>query len=132
MSRIKPLFVLIAAMTALAAPAPALAAEGAVDDLIDRIWIAEPEDENRPGVMRIFLRDGTLLQDSCFETYRLSRWEMSGDATISWDEDGTEIGAELTFVDDERLTLTLQLGSDSYEQRFVPAEVPFICPDLPT
>ena len=46
---------------------------------MDRVWVqAEPSD--MPGQMRIFLSDGTLVMDSCWEVYRLAahplRWQL--------------------------------------------------------
>src|SRR5690606_3675735 len=43
-------------------------------DLTNRVWVKE-DDGGLPGVMRIFLSDGTLVQDSCWETHRLSEWK---------------------------------------------------------
>lgn len=126
MSRIATL-----AAAVLMLAAPALATEAALAPFVDRVWVAAEPEDGRPGDKRIFLSDGTLVQDSCFETYRLSRWEPMGATTVRWDEDGAEIVAELTG-DETELELVLHLGhGDTVEQRFVPAEVPFVCPDLP-
>jgi hypothetical protein len=29
--------------------------------------------------MQVYLSDGTLISDSCFETYRLSSWRLEGE-----------------------------------------------------
>ena len=35
-----------------------------------------------PGSFRIFLADGTLVMDSCFETYRIAEWRATGETTL--------------------------------------------------
>lgn len=85
-----------------------------------------------PGTLRIFTADGTLLMDSCFETYRLSRWSMESDSVVFWQEDGADIRATVVAVDAEQLVLRLALvGGDQVEQRYRSAIVPFTCPDMP-
>lgn len=81
--------------------------------------------------MRLFLSDGTLLMDSCWETYRLSNWTMESDRLIRWQEDTAELHAEVLSLDESALTLQLRLRSGTEEQRFVPASVPYVCPDMP-
>ena len=43
----------------------------------------------------IFLPDRTLMQDSCFETFRLSKWGAAGNL-IRWQEDTLPVEAEIT------------------------------------
>ena len=50
--------------------------------LVDRVWTKA--DGDLPGIMKIFLSDGTLVQDSCWETHRLSSWELTSDTTLNW------------------------------------------------
>jgi hypothetical protein len=96
----------------------------------NRVWV-RPGEMNPLGSMKIFLGDGTLLSDSCFETYRLSRWRSEGQGSIAWQEDGIDIHAEVLNVGDDELVLQMQLASGSEQHRFVPAEVPYLCPDMP-
>lgn len=84
-----------------------------------------------PGSMQIFLADGTLVSDSCWETYRLSNWQQVSDTEISWDEDGMTINAEIASLTPEELVLNLKLIGGDQEQIFVPASVPYLCPDMP-
>ena len=84
-----------------------------------------------PGVIRIFLSDGTLVQDSCWETHRLSKWAMTGDADLSWNEDGMDIAASIISVNSSELHLQLQLGSDKVDEYYTTATVPYVCPDIP-
>ena len=119
-------------------PATAQDTEDATDDagddaenpLLDKVWVRSDTDPNLPGSMQIFLGDGTLVTDSCWETYRLSKWQQVSDSAISWDEDGMTINADIASVSATELVLNLKLGSDVQEQRFVTADVPYVCPDM--
>ena len=79
---------------------------------------------------RCFLSDGTLISDSCFETYRLSSWRLDGEELV-WSEDGIDIRARLVSVDADTLVLSLALRDGEEEQRFTAATVPYVCPDMP-
>lgn len=104
---------------------------GASDNpLLNKVWVRIDADPALPGPMQIFLGDGTLVSDSCWETYRLSRWQQVSDSTINWDEDGMTINAEIARVTDTELVLNLTLGEEVQEQRFVSATVPYVCPDM--
>lgn len=98
--------------------------------LTDRVW-TKAEDNGLPGVMRIFLSDGTLVQDSCWETHRLSQWELTSDTAIKWNEDGMDIDADIVSLSEAELVLSLKLGGTAQEEKYVAATVPYVCPDLP-
>lgn len=83
------------------------------------------------GTLLIFTEDGTLLMDSCFETYRLCKWSMVGDSVVTWQEDGVEIRATIAAASPTELTLRIALKAGEAEQHFRPATVPFTCPDMP-
>ncbi len=113
------------------------AAEDATDEagenenpLLNKVWIRADADAAQPGPMQIFLGDGTLVSDSCWETYRLSKWQQVSDSAISWDEDGMTINADIASVSATELVLNLKLGSDVQEQRYTTATVPYVCPDM--
>jgi hypothetical protein len=97
---------------------------------VDHAW-TRADDAAPRGSLWIFLSDGTLLQDSCFETHRLSRWTSVGDGTVRWDEDGAEIRATIERATDDSLVLRLHLVGGDEERRFVRAPAPDVCPDLP-
>jgi len=99
--------------------------------LLNRVWVRADADPSLPGPMQIFLEDGTLVTDSCWETYRLSKWQQVSDTAISWDEDGMTINADIASLSPTELVLNLKLGSDIQEQRFVLATVPYVCADMP-
>ncbi|RUT35163.1 hypothetical protein EMQ25_04250 [Arsenicitalea aurantiaca] len=96
----------------------------------NRVWVME-ESGDLPGVIRIFLSDGTLVQDSCWETHRLSPWTSTSETSLSWTEDGAEIKAEILSVSATQLRLQLDLNGTLEEQSYRAAEVPFVCPDMP-
>jgi len=96
--------------------------------LLNKVWVRS--DADLPGPMQIFLADGTLVSDSCWETYRLSRWQQVSESAISWDEDGMTINADIASLTENELVLSLKLGDDVTEQRFTTAEVPYVCPDM--
>lgn len=97
-------------------------------ELTGRMWVRT--DPAAPvGDMRAFLSDGTLLMDSCWETYRLVHWRQSGQ-TLTWDEDGMEIQAEIVSLTEQELHLRLNLVDGPKDQRYQPATVPFTCPDM--
>ena len=104
--------------------------ETAADPLLNKVWVMTPED-GRPGVMRIFLADGVLIQDSCWETYRLSDWRREADGKIVWNEDGMDVGAVVDEVSDNALTLRLLLHAEEKVETYRAAASPFVCPDMP-
>ena len=120
---------------------PAMAQEATSDEAVDgesprrlltnRVW-SRVETDGLPGKKVIFLSDGTLVQDSCWETYRLSPWSMTSETALSWNEDGMDIPAEIVSITGEELVLKLSLvGGATDEQRYRVAELPYLCPDIP-
>jgi hypothetical protein len=102
----------------------------AANPLLNKVWVRTDADPSLPGPMQIFLGDGTLVSDSCWETYRLSKWQQVSETAISWDEDGMTINADISSVSATELVLSLKLGSDVQEQHFALASVPYVCPDM--
>jgi len=98
--------------------------------LINRVWVRQDSSDALPGVMHIFLADGTMVSDSCWETYRLSNWQQLSETEIAWDEDGMTINADIASLTSEELVLSLKLVGGVEEQRFAPASVPYLCPDM--
>ena len=101
------------------------------DDLTDRVWVKAGDETALPGVIRIFLSDGTLVQDSCWETHRLSAWQRAGENALSWSEDGMDIKADIVTLTADELVLSLKLIGGDVEERYTPATVPYLCPDIP-
>ena len=107
----------------------ATAAQAKADEFTDRVWW-RTDQGSAPGAMQVFLSNGTLISDSCFETYRLSSWRQDGDA-ITWSEDGAEISARVASVGAAELVLRVSLTGGEEEQHFSAATVPYVCPDMP-
>ena len=97
-------------------------------DFLGKAWIST-DPAAAAGSLRMFLPDGTLLMDSCLETYRLARWRTIDGGRIEWQEDGARIQAEVTQPARDRLRLRLQLGRETREENYRLARVPFTCPD---
>ncbi|MFT0859968.1 hypothetical protein [Ancylobacter sp. G4_0304] len=57
---------------------PAEAKTEATQALVGRVWVEQKPGNGLPGVMRIFLADGTLVMDSCWETYTLRNGSAPG------------------------------------------------------
>ncbi|WP_323013647.1 hypothetical protein [Devosia sp.] len=111
-------------------PESAGEAEETDNPLLNKVWVRIDADPALPGPMQIFLADGTLVSDSCWETYRLSKWQQVSDMEISWDEDGTTINADIATLTHDELVLTLKLGEDVQEQHYISAQAPYVCPDM--
>lgn len=94
---------------------------------IGRIWVSTTPGHSR-GTLMIFLPDRTLLMDSCFETYRISKWGAEGDR-IRWIEDSIPIEATVSMPNENELRL--QLAGQDRVQSFVVATAPTVCPDMP-
>lgn len=105
-----------------------MTAEG---DLTNRVWVKSGDAAALPGVIKIFLTDGTLVQDSCWETHRLSPWLMTSASSVSWNEDGIDIKADIVTLTANELVLSLKLKGGDVEERYAPAAVPYVCPDIP-
>jgi hypothetical protein len=94
---------------------------------IGRVWQDTTPGSPRGSII-IFLPDRTLVQDSCFETFRLSKWGAEGNL-IRWQEDTLPIEAEISRPGPEELILKLR--GQEREKSFVSASVPYVCPDMP-
>ena len=125
------------ALAATLAASPATAQEGMTfapmvgASLTERFWVQSEADTGLPGSMMLFLSEGTMLQDSCWETYRLSNWQMTSDESLSWEEDTATIEADIVELNEAELILALHLGDEIVEKRFTAAPVPYVCPDMP-
>jgi hypothetical protein len=94
---------------------------------IGRIWRASTRGSPLGAIM-VFLPDRTLLIDSCYETFRVSKWGVAGNR-IRWLEDTIPIEAEvITPSKDE---LILRVAGQGRDQTFVAMTDPWTCPDMP-
>lgn len=124
-----------APQTAPPPPPPSAAQLSEADELgqpadprfIGKIWVSTTPGHAR-GTMMIFLPDRSLLMDSCFETYRISKWGAQGER-IRWIEDTIPIEATISMPSENELNL--QLAGQDKVQSYVTATVPYVCPDMP-
>src|SRR3569833_3977672 len=105
--------------------------DAAATDLTNKVWVKAGEEAALPGGIKIFLSDGTLVQDSCWETHRLSAWQKTAANQVSWNEDGMEIKADIVTLTADELVLSLKLKGGDVEEHYVPSVVPATCPDMP-
>ena len=98
--------------------------------LVGKVWLST-DPSAAPGTLRIFLPSGTLLMDSCGETYRLAEWRALDEDRIEWTEDAARIEAQITRLTDDELHLRLQLRGETKDESYRLAKAPAICPDMP-
>jgi len=99
--------------------------------LTNKVWVKAGDDAALPGVIKVFLSDGTLVQDSCWETHRLSPWQMTDAKSLTWNEDGMDIKADIVTLTADELVLSLKLKGGDVQEHYKPAPVPSACPDMP-
>ncbi|TPE48850.1 hypothetical protein [Amaricoccus solimangrovi] len=103
-------------------------------EITDRVWLDETPGAPR-GAFLAFLSDGTLIQDSCGELWRLSPWRRVDATTLVWEEDGATIRAEIALAGDSELALAIAPPGGEAEtgggmtRRFRAAEAPMVCPE---
>src|SRR5687768_11536499 len=115
-------------------PAPDASPAGAQPQTPTRAFVGKTWLSTDPaaaqGTIRIFLADGTLVMDSCFETYRLARWEALDEKRIAWQEDTARIEAEVDDSTTGQLRLRLHLTQEIKDESYRVAPMPFVCPDV--
>ena len=99
--------------------------------LTNKVWVKAGDDAALPGVIKVFLSDGTLVQDSCWETHRLSPWQMTDAKSLTWNEDSMDIKADIVTLTADELVLSLKLKGGDVQEHYKPAPVPSVCPDMP-
>lgn len=108
-----------------------------VSRLTGRIWLAAGTNSPQPkGSLVIFLPNGTLLNTSCVETYRISTWEIDPKQpdVLRVNEDGRPAyTAKITQLSSTTLAMrqTLTRSKEVRNVRFQSARKEFVCPDLP-
>lgn len=109
---------------------PAPQPPASVPSFTGKVWITA-DSPDLPGVMRIFLPGGTLVMDSCWETYRLAQWRQSAERSLVIIEDGQEIPVEVLEASESELHLRLTLVDGKKDEAYRAASVPYVCPDMP-
>jgi len=105
--------------------------------LFGRIWkVTKAPSEPAPGSIYIFLTNGTLLETSCVETYRIATWttDKNKPSLLHVVEDGRPaFTAVITELSGDAMQLE-QILARSNEKRHIllkAVEREFVCPDLP-
>ena len=103
-------------------------AELADPSFIGRVWITSSVHRPR-GSMLVFLPDKTLLMDTCFEPYRLSKWGIVAEDRIRWIEDTIPIEAQI--IVEGTHNLRLRIAGREEDETYMAASAPYVCPDMP-
>ncbi len=134
MRRVSIVTLALALLSACSAPPPAASPppqeKQKQPEFVGKTWVAT-DPAAAPGTFLIFLPDGTLVMDSCWETYRLARWRAIDDRRIEWTEDTARLESQITRLTDEELQLRLQLVGEVKDETYRLAQVPWVCPDMP-
>lgn len=105
--------------------------------LFSRIWrVTKAPSQTAPGSIYIYLPNGTLLETSCVETYRIATWTIDKAAprTLRVTEDGrlayTDAIVQLTDTT-LQLQRTLVANNEKQTLTLTAVQKEFVCPDLP-
>jgi hypothetical protein len=103
--------------------------------LFSRMWQIT-DSSTQPGSLYVFLPNGTLLQTSCVETYRIATWTIDKAApqTLRVVEDGQlAFTATIAELNDTTLKLqqTLVKSNEKRDLALTAVDQEFLCPDLP-
>jgi hypothetical protein len=98
--------------------------------LTDRVWIRCGE-SGLPGVTRMFLSDGTFVEDSPWDTFHLSAWRMTDAGHVSWTADGRLVEAEIRALTPDELVLMVRLKGGHVIESYRSAALPVVLPELP-
>ena len=105
--------------------------------LFSHVWrVTTAPSQPASGSIYIFLPNGTLLETSCVETYRIATWTIDKAAprTLRVVEDGQlAFTAAIAQLSDRTLRLqqTLVRSNEKRNLTLTAVEQEFVCPDLP-
>jgi hypothetical protein len=105
--------------------------------LFSRIWrVTNAPSQPPSGSIYIFLPNGTLLETSCVETYRIATWtiDKASPRVLRVVEDGQlAFTATITELSDTTLQLQQNLvrSNEKRDLTLAAVEQEFVCPDLP-
>ena len=105
--------------------------------LFSRVWrVTKAPTSPASGSIYVFLPNGTLLQTSCREPYRIATWKVNKSAPriLQVTEDGRQAyTARITRLTNTTLQLQRNLNRSNENQALTltAVEQEFVCPDLP-
>ena len=112
-------------------------ADANLASLFSHIWrVTKAPSPPAPGSIFIFLANGTLLENSCNETYRIATWtiDKASPRELSVVEDQQlAFTANITELSNSALTMQKHLvrSKEIQEVAFTAVEGEYVCPDLP-
>lgn len=113
------------------------AQDGDLSTLFSHIWrVSDDSSQPQSSSIYIFLPNGTVLETSCTETYRIATWTVDKAApnVLKVEEDG-ELAFTATIAELTNTTLHLQenlvKSNETKDVRLSAVEQAFVCPDLP-
>jgi len=108
-----------------------------LNQVTGRIWRVTKAPSQPPlGAIYVFLSNGTLLETSCVETYRIATWKIDQQAPLVLRviEDGRPaFTAAMTQSSDTTLRFQKKLlrSNETQEISLTAVDKEFVCPDLP-
>jgi len=105
--------------------------------LFSHIWrVTKAPSQPAPGSIFIFLANGTLLETSCKETYRIATWTIDKASPRELrvvEDQQLAFTANITELSNSALTMQKHLvrSKETQEVAFTAVEGEYVCPDLP-
>ena len=112
----------------VATPTTTSADEPALPSFVGTIWVSTTSGHARGSIL-VFLPNRTVLRDSCFETFRVSKWGIISPTRIRWIEDTIPIEAE--YSQPSRNELIFEPVGTGRRETYVSISAPYVCPEMP-
>ena len=111
-------------------------ADGSLAQLFSRVWRVTKAPSQPPlGSIYVFLPNGTLLETSCVETYRIAAWTVDKNSPRELrvvEDRQPAFAAEISELTSTTLRLRKRLthGQETQDITLSAVEAEFVCPDL--
>ncbi len=108
-----------------------------LESLFSHIWrVTKAPSPPAPGSIYIFLPNGTLLETSCVETYRIATWTVDKAAPRALrvvEDRQLAFTANIAELTNSTLRLQKQLvrSKETQDVTYAAVEGEFVCPDMP-
>jgi hypothetical protein len=118
-----------------ASPSSTTGSSGNLTQLFSRVWrVTKAPSTPAPGSIYVFLPNGTLLQTSCGETYRIASWtiDKAAPSVLRVNEDGQlAYTARIASLSDTTLQLqrTLVRSKETQALTLTAVQQEYVCPD---
>ena len=112
-------------------------ADGSLAPLFSRVWrITKAPTPPAPGSIYVFLPNGTLLETSCVETYRIAAWTIDKNSPRELrvvEDRQPAFTAQIEELTDTTLRLQKRLtrNKETQDVTLSAVEGEFVCPDMP-